>query len=264
MEFMLITNNPSFAVQAVSGGVNYLFIDLESIGKIERQGQTQSFISSHTIEDVGLIRNELPDASILVRINPVNTDSKTEIEEAISRGADIIMLPMFKKIDELILTDKLIKGRAEFWPLVETVDACNLVIKYAPDIAAIADKVYFGLNDLHLELRLKFIFSALFDRRVSDAIEVLRRLRLPFGFGGISTLDARPLSGRHVLALHQQFGSDLTILSRSFQNNVADGSLHDAVNALRTEKHLLRLDQNYAQKMFIEAVKTIKILEETL
>ena len=37
----------------------------------------------------------------MVRINPFNVSTKLKIDEVISRGADEIMLPMFKKIDEV-------------------------------------------------------------------------------------------------------------------------------------------------------------------
>lgn len=38
---------------------------------------------------------------MLVRINPINVNSENEINTVIDAGADIIMLPMWKSVDDV-------------------------------------------------------------------------------------------------------------------------------------------------------------------
>ncbi len=58
-------------------------------------------ISFHDINDVTKIRSVLNRSDLLVRVNPINEDSEYEIKEVITRGADIVMLPMFKTPQEV-------------------------------------------------------------------------------------------------------------------------------------------------------------------
>ena len=51
--------------------------------------------SMHVPEDISRLKNVLTKSEILVRINPLYSESKKEIDDVIRRGADIIMLPMF-------------------------------------------------------------------------------------------------------------------------------------------------------------------------
>ena len=57
----------------------------------------------HTVEDVKNIRNAIDKAKLLVRVNPIHEalenypSSKDEIDATIAAGADILMLPFFKR-----------------------------------------------------------------------------------------------------------------------------------------------------------------------
>ena len=221
MKFLIITNDPAICTTAVNSGVDYIFVDLEQEGKQNRQGHTKSFISNHKLADLGLIRRHIREKKLLVRINPLGRNSAEEIERVIDLGADAIMLPMFKNLDELQLVVAQIAGRVEFWPLVETLSACRSISRASlVDLEGVSS-FYFGLNDLHLELKLKFLFSSLKNEEVYSCMAHCRHLGFSFGFGGISTLDSGRLSGRHVLSLHKVLGSSSVILSRSFSTAVA-------------------------------------------
>lgn len=49
---MYITNRPEIAAIADSNGVDRIFLDLELIGKEERQGHLDTVISRHSISDI--------------------------------------------------------------------------------------------------------------------------------------------------------------------------------------------------------------------
>lgn len=74
---------------------------LETLGKQERQGHIDSVKSKHSINDIKKYRQKLTKSEMLVRVNPINPCSKEEIDKVIEAGADIIMLPMWKSLDDV-------------------------------------------------------------------------------------------------------------------------------------------------------------------
>lgn len=52
LKLMYITNNPEVAQIAERAGVDRIFVDMEYIGKSERQGGMDTVQSHHTLEDV--------------------------------------------------------------------------------------------------------------------------------------------------------------------------------------------------------------------
>ena len=49
---MYITNKPDIAIIAEQAGVDRIFIDMEYIGKADRQGGMNTVQNHHTVEDV--------------------------------------------------------------------------------------------------------------------------------------------------------------------------------------------------------------------
>ena len=98
---MYVTNSPMVAQIAQKYGVDRIWIDLETIGKQERQGHINSVKSNHSISDIKNIKPILSSSEMLVRINPLYENSKKEIDEVINAGADLIMLPMWKTVSEV-------------------------------------------------------------------------------------------------------------------------------------------------------------------
>lgn len=90
---MYITNNPNVALIGEQSGVDRLWVDLEWMGKNERQpGDTVK--SHHSLGDINTLRKVLTKSTLMTRVNPIHDGSKKEISEAIERGAEVIMLPM--------------------------------------------------------------------------------------------------------------------------------------------------------------------------
>ena len=52
LKLMYITNRPDVAQVAQSCGVDRIFVDMEYIGKEERQGGLDTVKSHHSVEDV--------------------------------------------------------------------------------------------------------------------------------------------------------------------------------------------------------------------
>lgn len=77
LSLMYITNKPQIAEIAESAGVDRIFVDMEYIGKADRQGGMDTVQNHHTLEDVKTIAQTIKKAKLLVRINPIHEKAKT-------------------------------------------------------------------------------------------------------------------------------------------------------------------------------------------
>ena len=222
MKLMYITNNPVVARIAENAGVDWIFLDMEVIGKAFRQSGLNTVQNHHTVDDIKRIRKAIKKSKLLVRVNPIHDavdnypSSKDEIDASIEAGADILMLPYFKTLEEVKTFIHLVNGRAKTLLLLETVEAANLIDKIL-EVPGI-DMIHLGLNDMHLELGMKFMFELLADGTVERLGDKIKAKGIPFGFGGIATLDGGALQGSMVLKEHVRLGSSMVIVSRSFCN----------------------------------------------
>ena len=237
MEFIYITNDPELAQYAQDSGVDRIMIDLEYLGKRERQGHLDTVISVHSLQDISKVRKVLHKSKLQVRVNPIHSGSEREINEAISRGADIIMLPMFKTRQEVERFISIINGRAAVSLLLETSQALVRV----DDILRIdcIDEVYIGLNDLHLSMGLDFMFELLSGGIVDYLATKIKNKGIRFGFGGISRLGKGILDSRLILSEHVRLGSQVVILSRDFHGRA--GSLDELKKLMNQEDEIKKI-----------------------
>lgn len=209
-----ITNNPDVALIAESAGVDRIWVDLETLWKEERQKGINSVKSHHTVQDVAALASVLTKAELLVRVNPWNPGSKSEIDEVIAAGADRIMLPMWKTVGEVREFLGYVNGRVRTSLLLETreADAClDEVLKLGG-----IDEIHVGLNDLHLSYGLSFMFELLANGTVDRIVGRIRPTGIPYGFGGISHLGDGMIPAEIVVTEHYRLGSTRAILSRGF------------------------------------------------
>lgn len=216
LKLMYITNDPGVAVIAEESGVDWIFIDLEIMGKEKRQGHLDTVISRHQASDVKKLRESINRSEILVRINPYYVGTPDEIEEVVSNGADIIMLPYFKTRSEVESFIAAVDGRVKTCLLCETPKAVSRIddILTLPGI----DCIHIGLNDLHLGYGMRFMFELLTDGTVEMLCGKLKAAGISYGFGGIARLGEGTLPAEYILAEHYRLGSSMVILSRSFCN----------------------------------------------
>jgi len=220
MELILITKDPKVAKYAEESDVDTIMVDLEIIGKKERQGHLNTVISGHTLKDISNVRAVLKKSKLLVRINPIYENSKQEINEAISRGADALMLPMFKTRHEVEKFIDLVKGRAETYLLLETPQALVRIdeILEIEDI----DAIHIGLNDLHILMGLDFMFELLSGGIIEYLSKKIKKRGIKFGFGGIARIGEGTLKSELILSEHVRLNSQMVILSRSFKGYKED------------------------------------------
>ena len=219
---MYITKRPEIALIAEEAGVDWIFVDMEFIGKDSRQGGLDTVQNHHTVKDVANIKAALSKANVLVRVNPIHDkmidypSSEEEIEAVINAGADIVMLPFFKTVEEVEHFVSIVGGRAKVCLLMETPEAASLLeqIVVVPGI----DMIHIGLNDMHLALKMKFMFQLLADGSVDKWTEIIGKTGIKYGFGGLASLNGGAVPGRMILKEHYRLGSKMVIVSRAFCN----------------------------------------------
>lgn len=248
LKLMYITNNTEVAKIAESVGVDRIFVDMEYIGKADRQGGMDTVQSHHTLEDIRNIRSVLTKSELLVRCNPIHeaTDeycsSKEEIDGIVESGADIIMLPYFKTVEEVKEFISYVGGRAKTMLLFETPEAVAVASRIL--VLKGIDEVFIGLNDLHLGYKKRFMFELLADGTVEKLCLKFKYYGHTYGFGGLASLDRGLLPGKMVLKEHYRLGSSSVILSRSFCNIAKIG------------------DMNEIRQVFVNGVASIRTLED--
>lgn len=227
MRLYFITNQPELAKYAWQCGVDRLFVDLEYIGKEVRQPGFQRVISHHSIADVQATHEACPEAKVLARINPLNASSEDEIDACIKAGASVIMLPMFRSMEDLEMAADIIAGRAVFCPLIETWEAVAGVDRFVcmPEV----DEFHFGLTDLSLAKGYPFVFQPWANGLLENAFAVLRQSGKPFGVGGVARVGQGLLPGEMVMGEHVRVGSTAAMLSQAFHyrtNNLEEIKAH--------------------------------------
>lgn len=248
LNLMYITTRPEIAQIAEEAGVDWIFVDMEFIGKDVRQGGLDTVQNHHTVKDVSNVKAVITTAKVIVRVNPIHDalpnyfSSEDEIDATIKAGADIIMLPFFKTVAEVERFLKIVDGRVKTCLLVETPEAA-LLIEEILELEGL-DMVHLGLNDLHLALGMKFMFELLADGTVDRLSAKIKAKGIPFGFGGIATLTGGAMPGSMVLKEHYRLGSSMVIVSRSFCNT-------DIIT-----------DLEQVRKIFNEGIADIRKLEE--
>jgi len=244
IKLMYATNDRNIAKIAEDNGVDWIWIDLEIIGKEERQGHLDTRISHHNIEDIKKIREVIKKAKIIVRVNPIHDGSKEEINRAIEDGADIIMLPFFKSKKEVEQLIQYTKGRVKTCLLFETPEAVKNIDKIlsVPGI----DYAHVGINDLHIGYQRPFMFSLVVDGTVEAICKKFREKGIPYGFGGIARIGHGLIPAEYLIGEIYRLGSSMAILSRSF----CKVSRED--------------DYETIEKIFNEGIREIRSFEEKI
>ena len=214
VRLIYLTADPVIGCIAEDAGVDWVTVDLEYRGKADRQAGRDTVISAHTLGDVETMRASLTKASLMVRINPLGPWSHEEIDGAVARGADIVMLPFFTAPDEVCRLVDMVGSRAQTCLLVETMGAVERIeaILAVPGI----DFVHVGLNDLHIERGTRFMFEPFADGLLDGLAAAIRASGIPFGIGGMARIGEKVPPAEAILGEHYRLGSSGVILSRTF------------------------------------------------
>ena len=182
---------------------------------------------------------------MLVRVNPIDDETPEEINKVIELGADIVMLPYFKTIDEIKNFLSIVNNRVKTCLLLETKEAVEIL----DDILKLEgiDEIHIGLNDLHLSYNMNFMFELLADGTVEKICNKIKKTNIKYGFGGVGRVGEQVmLPAENIIAEHYRLNSSMVILGRSFCD---------------TSKII---DINELQKIFEEGIKKMREYEQKM
>ena len=212
-----ITNDRDLARTLDLAGVDRIGIDIERLGKRERQGHIPGArISDHELADLEGLRTVVRRAALFVRLNPFHDGSASEVTAAVGAGATVLMLPYFTSAAEVDAFVSTVDRRATTVLLLETAAA---VVRLHEVLAVDGiDEVIVGLNDLHLTTGVASHFELVASDLMTMIGDAVRRRGARFGFGGLARADdtTLPVPSDLVLAQHARLGSTSSWLSRSF------------------------------------------------
>jgi 2-keto-3-deoxy-L-rhamnonate aldolase RhmA len=213
----LITADPRAAALADEAGVDRAGIDIELLGKVDRQAGHDTRLSRHGWDDLAAVARAVRRAAVFTRINPMHEGSAGEIETALGLGAGVLMLPNFRTADEVARFVELVRGRAVTVLLLELAPAVARVraIVAVPGV----DEVMLGLNDLHLQFGLANHFEMLVSPVVDMLAEEVRGAGLPLAIGGLAHPDDAllPVPPDLVYAQYPRLGATGAWVARSFR-----------------------------------------------
>jgi hypothetical protein len=225
-ELFLFSTNPHVVCEAAAAGIAGVVIDWEHAGKADRQRDADTEINAHSVEDLRRVR-AATSATILCRINAVGPTTEREIEEAIAAGADELLLPMVRTVEEVGLALDMVRGRCGVGILVETAAA----VERAEALSRLPlARVYIGLNDLMIDRGDTSIFSAVLDGTVE---RVRSAFTAPFGFAGMTIVQRGwPIPCRLLIAEMARLHSGFTFLRRSFHRDIRGRSVAEDIPAM--------------------------------
>ena len=216
MDLFLFTIDPRWGADVVSAGAAGIVVDWERRGKARRQLGEGTQINADTPDDLSRMR-AATDGRLLCRINGFGPWTAAEIDEALSRGADEILLPMVRGTDEVDRTLDLVAGRCGLGILIETQDA---VVRAADLARRPLSRIYVGLNDLRIDRRSTSLFAPLVDGTVEGVRAQVRSQ--PFGLAGLTLPECgAPVPAGLLAAELVRLGTEFTFLRRSFTADMA-------------------------------------------
>jgi hypothetical protein len=215
VDLFLFTVDPRRGHDVVRAGAAGIVVDWERRGKARRQLGEGTQINADTPADLTAMR-AATDGLLLCRINGYGPWTGAEVDDAIARGADEILLPMVRTTEEVDRTVDLVAGRCGLGILIETQDAVDRAGALARRPLS---RIYVGLNDLRIDRRSDQLFRPLTDGTV-DAVRA--EVAQPFGVGGLTLPGCGfPVPSDLLAAELVRLRTDFTFLRRSFTADMA-------------------------------------------
>ena len=179
-------------------------------------------------------------------------------------GAEVLMLPMFRTIEEINYYIELVNGRSQIDLLFETPESLRLInqIPYK-DIRF----VHFGINDLSIALNYKLMFEMYIDQNLFSATDYLIKNNLVFGIGGVGAIGSLPISPELIFSAAITHGAKRFILSRSFIskldfNNISHSLSNNLDSLNNLYKNLKSFPDNKIKEKFNFFSRTISELKK--
>lgn len=226
-EFCLFSVDPGFVSEAVDAGIHSIIVDWENKGKMQRQKDFDTQVNHHTTYDLKTVR-AATQGNVICRINAIGPHTEKEIDDAIRFGANEVLIPMVRCVEEVRNVLDYVKGKIGIGILIET----NEAVACADKLCTLPlQRIYVGLNDLAIENKSRNIFIPIANGLLDD---LKRSISLPFGFGGMTLPEqGHPIPAKLLIAEIVRLGCHFSFLRRSFLSDIKDKNLSWEMSRLR-------------------------------
>lgn len=199
-------------------GAAGVVVDWERRGKRRRQAGCDTQINADTPDDLAAVR-AATDGRVVCRVNGWGPWTASEIDLAVTLGADEVLLPMVRRVEEVDAAVERVAGRCGLGILVETCDA----VRRAEDLLLRPlSRVYLGMNDLMIDRGSGPLFAALVDGTADRLAELAAAAGIPFGLGGLTRPEGgHPVPCRLLAGELARLSVSFTFLRRSFHADTA-------------------------------------------
>src|SRR5829696_9481748 len=110
VDLLLFTVDPAWGRDVVAAGAAGIIVDWERRGKERRQAGEGTQISTDTPADLTRMR-AATDGRLICRVNGFGPWTAAEVDDAIGRGADEVLLPMVRTAESVDRTLEFVAGR---------------------------------------------------------------------------------------------------------------------------------------------------------
>lgn len=229
----LMTSDIPLAIAADKAGIDRIGIDIERLGKSERQGHLNTWISHHKEGDLIELKDQLRSASLFARCNPIHAESCAEIDRLLNLGVTTLMLPYFKSTKEAETFIRLVDGRAHPVLLLETKEAATQV-KEICSIPGVLE-IHIGLNDMRLSLGWPGHFHVLASTWIEPLCAHILQAGHRLGIGGLARVGdlTLPVPTDLVAARIVGLGAQASLISRAFYRDIEASEMSTAISSLR-------------------------------
>jgi hypothetical protein len=226
-ELLLFAVDPIRVAAADRAGADAIVVDWERNGKHDRQAGADTEINHHTQDDLRAVRAHFS-GRLICRLNAVGPWTEGELAAAIEGGADEVLLPMVRSVEQVEWVLGLAAARCGVGILVETEEAIAASCELGRLPLA---RVYVGLNDLAIARGSPSIFSAV---RNGTVEHVREQFTAPFGFGGLTLPGCgSPVPSGLIAAELARLECDFSFLRRSFARDSAGRPLAAELTRIR-------------------------------
>jgi hypothetical protein len=244
--FVFYTNTPQ-TMKYIADGADGVVIDWESKEKQIRQALFDTQINMHSLDDLSEMRL-LTDTKIICRVNRFAELEANEIEDAVAKGANEILLPMVESPAEVEQVLKRINGKCQLGIMLET----DLAVKNAGDYTGLPiSRVFVGLNDLAIDRGYDCIFEPVFNGSIMD---IRHHFPMDFGFGGLTRPSlGNPVPCRIILNEIKKHDCSFTFLRRSFFKDSLEVDSSIIIQEIREEfsKPVYEYDAAFNYRQFL-------------
>jgi hypothetical protein len=210
------------AHRVVQAGATGVVVDWERRGKRRRQAGADTQINADTPDDLAAVRSATG-GRVVCRVNGWGPWTPAEIDMAVDLGADEVLLPMVRRVDEVDQALERVAGRCGLGILIET---CEAVRRADQLLERPLSRVYVGMNDLMIDRGSGPLFAALVDGTVERVAGAAAAAGIPFGVAGLTVPEGGlPVPCRLLAGELARLAAAFTFLRRSFHADTAGRDL---------------------------------------